>query len=78
LSPHSQADESVLRRPPEGCFQVTFTPKRGSWLNFIEGFFSKLRKLPRKPARLAFAAGMEQKPTGHDVHHDAYVGRLDG
>ena len=31
-------------RPP-GRFDFTFTPKHGSWLNLIEGFFSKLRPL---------------------------------
>src|SRR3954454_15930394 len=28
----------------EHCFEFVFTPKHGSWLNLIEGFFSKLRR----------------------------------
>src|SRR6266550_3629245 len=27
---------------PAGRFEFTFTPKHGSWLNLVEGFFSKL------------------------------------
>jgi transposase len=27
-----------------GRFKFTFTPKHGSWLNLIEGFFSKLAR----------------------------------
>ena len=34
----------MARRQPEGRFQFTFTPKHGSWLNLIEGFFSKLAR----------------------------------
>src|SRR3954463_2430191 len=30
-------------RPP-GRFAFTFTPKHGSWLNLIEGFFSKFAR----------------------------------
>jgi transposase len=29
---------------PAGRFDFTFTPKHGSWLNLIEGFFSKLAR----------------------------------
>jgi hypothetical protein len=29
---------------PLGRFTFTFTPTRGSWLNLIEGFFSKLAR----------------------------------
>jgi hypothetical protein len=37
-----------LAKQPVGRFQFTFTPTHGSWLNLIEGFFSKLaRSVPR-------------------------------
>src|SRR5258707_288903 len=29
---------------PAGRFEFTFTPKHGSWLNLVEGFFSKLTR----------------------------------
>ncbi|WP_247338320.1 IS630 family transposase [Bradyrhizobium sp. CW4] len=35
-------------RPP-GRFQLTFTPRHGSWLNLIEGFFSKFAPLGLAP-----------------------------
>src|SRR3954462_2577181 len=33
-----------LATRPVGRFEFTFTPKHGSWLNLIEGFFSKLAR----------------------------------
>jgi hypothetical protein len=33
-----------LAAQPVGRFTFTFTPKHGSWLNLIEGFFSKLAR----------------------------------
>ena len=32
------------RTRPAGRFEFTFTPKHGSWLNLIEGFFSKFAR----------------------------------
>ena len=33
-----------LAKKPANRFQFTFTPKHGSWLNLVEGFFSKLTR----------------------------------
>jgi hypothetical protein len=33
-----------LAEQPAGRFEFTFTPKHGSWLNLVEGFFSKLAR----------------------------------
>jgi hypothetical protein len=33
-----------LATRPDGRFQFTFTLKHGSWLNLIEGFFSKFAR----------------------------------
>src|SRR3979411_2280766 len=33
----------LATRPP-GRFEFTFTPKHGSWLNLVEGFFSKFAR----------------------------------
>ena len=38
---------------PEGRFQFTFTPKHGSWLNLVEGFFSKLARSALRHIRVA-------------------------
>jgi len=36
-----------MARPPDrGRFEFTFTPKHGSWLNLVEGFFSKFAAAP--------------------------------
>ena len=37
----------------EGRFSFVFTPKHGSWLNIIEGFFSKLARSVLRHIRVA-------------------------
>jgi hypothetical protein len=34
----------LLAGQPAGRFKFTFTPEHGSWLNLVEGFFSKLAR----------------------------------
>ena len=38
----SKETKAWLATQPEGRFIFVFTPKHGSWLNLVEGFFSKL------------------------------------
>ena len=40
----SKETKAWLAAQPEGRFQFTFTPTHGSWLNLIEGYFSKLTR----------------------------------
>jgi transposase len=40
----SKETKAWLAAQPEGRFEFTFTPTHGSWLNLIEGFFSKLAR----------------------------------
>ena len=40
----SKETKDWLSEQPAGRFEFTFTPKHGSWLNLIEGFFSKLTR----------------------------------
>ena len=40
----SKKTQDYLATLPEGCFEFIFTPTHGSWLNVIEGFFSKMTK----------------------------------
>ena len=47
---------------PAGRFDFTFTPKHGSWLNLIEGFFSSL---PLRPA--SYPRGIKTRTQG--THH---------
>ena len=38
----SKETKAWLASQPAGRFEFVFTPKHGSWLNLVEGFFSKL------------------------------------
>ena len=40
----SRETTAWLDARPSGRFEFTFTPKHGSWLNLIEGFFSKFAR----------------------------------
>jgi transposase len=40
----SKETKAWLAQQPAHRFEFTFTPKHGSWLNLIEGFFSKLAR----------------------------------
>ncbi len=40
----SKETRAWIATQPAGRFQFTFTPKHGSWLNLVEGFFSKLTR----------------------------------
>jgi transposase len=40
----SRETRAWLAAQPAGRFEFTFTPKHGSWLNLIEGFFSKFAR----------------------------------
>jgi hypothetical protein len=42
-----------LHSSPAGRFEFTFTPTHGSWLNLIEGFFSKLARSVLRHIRVA-------------------------
>ena len=40
----SKETRAWIAAQPDGRFEFTFTPKHGSWLNLVEGFFSKLTR----------------------------------
>jgi hypothetical protein len=40
----SKETKAWLAEQPVGRFEFIFTPKHGSWLNLVEGFFSKLAR----------------------------------
>ena len=48
----SKETRAWLADQPAGRFEFTFTPKHGSWLNLVEGFFSKLTRYPPHPCHL--------------------------
>jgi transposase len=49
----SKETKAWLAEQPAGRFEFTFTPKHGSWLNLIEGFFSKLTRSVLRHIRVA-------------------------
>jgi transposase len=49
----SKETRTWLADQPSGRFQFTFTPTHGSWLNLIEGFFSKLARSILRHIRVA-------------------------
>jgi transposase len=49
----SKETKAWLAAQPEGRFEFTFTPTHGSWLNLIEGFFSKLARSVLRHIRVA-------------------------
>ena len=57
----SKETKAWLARQPEGRFAFTFTPKHGSWLNLIEGFFSKLTRSVLRHIRVASKYELKQR-----------------
>ena len=49
----SNETNAWLAEQPAGRFLITFTPKHGSWLNLVEGFFSKLARSVLRHIRVA-------------------------
>lgn len=49
----SKETKAWLAQQPVGRFEFTFTPTHGSWLNLIEGFFSKLARSVLRHIRVA-------------------------
>jgi transposase len=49
----SKETKAWLAHQPVGRFEFIFTPKHGSWLNLVEGFFSKLARSVLRHIRVA-------------------------
>src|SRR6185312_5479854 len=50
-----------LAAQPEGRFTLVFTPKHGSWLNLVEGFFSKMARSVLRCIRVASKAELKAR-----------------
>ncbi len=57
----SKETKNYLATCPEGRFVFVFTPKHGSWLNMIEGFFSKMTKQMLKGIRVNSKQELEER-----------------
>jgi transposase len=57
----SRETTAWLATRPAGRFEFTFTPKHGSWLNLIEGFFSKFARSVLRHVRVASKYELKQR-----------------
>lgn len=57
----SKEVQAYLATKPEGRFTFVFTPTHGSWLNLIEGFFSKMTKQMLRGIRVASKQELEDR-----------------
>ena len=60
-SPVQNSKETWLATRPTGRFEFTFTPKHGSWLNLIEGFFSKFARSVLRHIRVASKQELKER-----------------
>ena len=52
LKVHTSGETKKYLATVPGRFEFVFTPKHGSWLNLVEGFFSKLTRQTLKGIRV--------------------------
>ena len=57
----SKETKAWLATQPEGRFTFVFTPKHGSWLNLVEGFFSKMARSVLRYIRVASKAELKSR-----------------
>lgn len=57
----SEETKAWLATRPRGRFEFTFTPKHGSWLNLIEGFFSKFARSVLRHIRVASKQELKER-----------------
>jgi transposase len=57
----SRETRAWLTTRPRGRFAFTFTPKHGSWLNLIEGFFSKFARSVLRHIRVASKLELKER-----------------
>ena len=57
----SRETKTWLAARPEGRFQFVFTPKHGSWLNLVEGFFAKAARSGLRHIRVASKHELKQR-----------------
>jgi transposase len=60
----SRETRAWLATQPAGGFEFTFTPKHGSWLNLVEGFFSKFAPSVLRHIRVASKHELKERIMG--------------
>src|ERR1700685_1202903 len=71
----SRETQAWLATSPASRFEFTFTPKHGSWLNLIEGFFSKFARSVLRHIRVASKQELKERIMAgiEDVNGDPVV-----
>jgi transposase len=71
----SKETKAWLAIQPEGRFAFVFTPKHGSWLNLIEGFFSKMARSMLRHIRVVSKDELKRRILAYldDLNRDPVV-----
>jgi transposase len=71
----SKETKAWLALQPAGRFEFTFTPTHGSWLNLVEGFFSKLARSVLRHIRVASKQELKDRIMAamHDINQHPVV-----
>jgi hypothetical protein len=71
----SKETQAWLATQPEGRFSFVFTPKHGSWLNLVEGFFSKMTRSMLRHIRVASKAELKTRILAYldDLNRDPVI-----
>jgi transposase len=71
----SKETNAWLATRPQGRFTLVFTPKHGSWLNLVEGFFSKMARSMLRHIRVASKAELKQRILAYldDLNRDPVI-----
>jgi transposase len=71
----SKETKAWLATQPEGRFAFVFTPKHGSWLNLVEGFFSKMARSMLRHIRVASKSELKARIFAYldDINRDPVI-----
>jgi transposase len=71
----SKETKAWVDAQPEGRFRFVFTPKHGSWLNLVEGFFSKMARSMLRNIRVASKAELKARITAYldEINRDPVI-----
>ena len=68
----SRETKAWLATQPAGRFEFTFTPKHGSWLNLVEGFFSKFARSVLRHIRVTSKQELKERIMAGIKHVNRY------
>ena len=71
----SKETKAWLATQPKGRFTFVFTPKHGSWLNLVEGFFSKMARSMLRGIRVASKNELKERILAYldDLNRDPVI-----